>query len=199
MSIPSRRLPTPSQTFSAVLTSRCDQWGKGHHSEPWRLPQRHRLTHQVDLSPVPSGIPAPQPSYGTTTPVGPGQTGVTQANEPLDPQSQQSPVHTVTRAGRLWGPYVWGWSCCYLSMDDVWRSRTPVWATSPGRTRRGTRPGLGAGHGSHPPRGLLPPQRSGARAGRQGSGLRGGGSESASRAQHMSRSTFGVSSVPWCL
>lgn len=49
----------PSQTSGAMPSPRCGPRGKGHHSEPWRLPPYHRLTHQAALSPerLPSGHP----------------------------------------------------------------------------------------------------------------------------------------------
>lgn len=63
-------------------------------------------------------------------------------------------------------------------------------AKSPGRTLQGTWPGVCGGPSGCPPLGLAATAAQWGKGWERGSGLRGGGSESASRAQHMPRFTF---------
>lgn len=170
---PVNQLPAPSQTLHAMPSPRCDQRAKTITWNPGGSSKRHRLTHQIDLSPSAfwaSLLPNPAP-WGW-----PDRT-VTQAEIPS--------THGDKSRHVLGASCMSGKNYCDCSTGDVGRSRAPCGAKSPGRTRHGTWPRVWV-----EPKGLPPPQHSGARAGCQGRGLRGGGSESASRAQHMLHFTF---------
>lgn len=160
------------------MSPRCDQWGKGHHSEPWvRLTER-ASPHCLLV------IPAAQSRHVAAT-----AGGSADMKLPKQPTPRVSnPCAPGTVQANVGASCVSGKNCCYHFRDDVGRSTAPVWGQVP---RRDTTQHLAqyvwgtqqlptpVGKGWHQSRSLCR-----------------GGSELASRAEHVLHFTFLVSSVP---